>query len=252
MTRVRRLDAASLRVLAHPLRVRIVGSLRVDGPATATLLGTRLGESSGLTSYHLRTLAAAGFVEDAVDHPATGRERWWRAVDDMTSWRPSDAGDDPDSRAAEQWLAGFTAREAMGWLDDWLQRRPDAEPAWREASEANDYLLHATPDELRDLLSELDAVVRRRLGVAGASDRVPVRLLLSAFPAGPVAAGPAAGSTARTTAEAATEARDTPAEPAPPPPRTGGDQRGARRAGGEHAGDTGANHGSDADGGRRP
>ena len=248
MTRVRRLDAASLRVLAHPLRVRIVGSLRVDGPATATLLGTRLGESSGLTSYHLRTLAAAGFVEDAVDHPATGRERWWRAVDDMTSWRPSDAGDDPDSRAAEQWLAGFTAREAMGWLDDWLQRRPDAEPAWREASEANDYLLHATPDELRDLLSELDAVVRRRLGVAGASDRVPVRLLLSAFPAGPATAG----ARAPAAPGAATQATVTPAEPGSPPPRTGGGQRGARRAGGEHAGETGSNRGSVPDGKRRP
>ena len=41
--RIRHLDARSLKLLAHPLRVRIVGSLRADGPATATLLGERLG-----------------------------------------------------------------------------------------------------------------------------------------------------------------------------------------------------------------
>src|SRR5688500_779793 len=84
---VRRLDPTALRVLAHPLRVRLVGQLRAHGPATATILGERLGESSGLTSYHLRVLEQHGFVADAVDHPRKGRERWWRSVDDLTSWR---------------------------------------------------------------------------------------------------------------------------------------------------------------------
>ena len=35
--RVRHLDADALRVLAQPLRVRLVGQLRVHGPATATM-----------------------------------------------------------------------------------------------------------------------------------------------------------------------------------------------------------------------
>ena len=195
--RVRHLDAASLKLLAHPLRVRIVGTLRAEGPATATSLGERLGESSGLTSYHLRALADAGFVEDAADHPTSGRERWWRAVDEMTSWRPSDVGDDPDSQAAEEWLTGFTARRGMTWLDEWLRRRADAPAEWREASETDDYVFQATPDELRQLMAELDAVVRRRLGREPAPGRVTVRVLLSAFPADPLAQasddGPVAG-----------------------------------------------------------
>ena len=180
--RVKQLDAQSLKVLAHPLRVRIVGSLRTEGPATATLLGQQLGTSSGLTSYHLRILGEAGFVEDATDHPSIGRERWWQAAQDMTSWRPADAGDDPDSVAAEQWLTGTTARQGMAWLDDWLQRRPDADPEWREASETNDYLLQLTPAELRELMAELDAVVRRRLEQQSGTVGSNVRLLLSAFP----------------------------------------------------------------------
>jgi DNA-binding transcriptional ArsR family regulator len=52
-----RLDARNLRGLAHPVRVRMLGLLRTEGPSTATLLGERLGLSSAATSYHLRQLA---------------------------------------------------------------------------------------------------------------------------------------------------------------------------------------------------
>src|SRR5262245_37189162 len=92
-----------LRVLAHPLRSRLLGSLRLDGPATATSLAARLGTNSGATSYHLRQLAAAGIVEDDPDR-STGRERVWRAAHDATSWRSPDYDADPDARAADDWL----------------------------------------------------------------------------------------------------------------------------------------------------
>lgn len=57
-------DIRTLRALAHPLRNRLLGLLRLEGPSTATLLGARVGESSGWTSYHLRQLATYGFVEE--------------------------------------------------------------------------------------------------------------------------------------------------------------------------------------------
>jgi predicted ArsR family transcriptional regulator len=180
--KVKRLDGRDMKVLAHPLRVQIVSSLRREGPATATVLADRLDESSGLTSYHLRILAAAGFVEDDPDHPATGRERWWRAAHDITSWTPADAGEDPESRAAEDWLVGFTARQSMEWLDGWLRRRSDAEPEWRQASETNDYFLDLTPAELQELLQDLHAVVQDRVERAPSEGARQVRLLLHAFP----------------------------------------------------------------------
>jgi DNA-binding transcriptional ArsR family regulator len=182
---VRRLDPAALRVLAQPLRVRLVGQLRTAGPATATMLAQRLGESSGLTSYHLRVLERAGFVADADDVPRRGRERWWRSVDDMTSWRADDAGDDPDSQAAEEWLTAFAARQSMVWIDDWVQRRPTAPAAWRAASEESDYLLELTPAELGELLAEIGVVIASRLEWRrddAHPNRESVRLLLTAFP----------------------------------------------------------------------
>ncbi|MGH3491934.1 MAG: helix-turn-helix domain-containing protein, partial [Sciscionella sp.] len=79
-------DAAALQSLAHPLRLRLLGLLRLFGPSTATKLAARCGESSGLISYHLRNLADAGLVVqaervDLADVEQTGgRERWWKAA----------------------------------------------------------------------------------------------------------------------------------------------------------------------------
>ncbi len=190
---VKQLDAADLRVLAHPLRVRLVGALRVHGSATASGLAERLGVSSGLTSYHLRALAEAGFVEDDPEHARSGRERWWRAAHDMTSWRPGAAGEDPDAQAAEEWLAGWTARRTMEWIDGWLERRAEADPVWQEVSGTSDYLIDVTPDELEALLDQITDLVTpylRRVTQRAPADVEPVqgreevRLLLQAFPRG--------------------------------------------------------------------
>jgi DNA-binding transcriptional ArsR family regulator len=72
------LGLEAIRLLAHPLRRRIEQELR-KGPVSATSLARALGESTGLTSYHLRQLAKYGFVEEIPGH-GRGRERWWRFV----------------------------------------------------------------------------------------------------------------------------------------------------------------------------
>src|SRR3954452_19228877 len=82
-------DVRALRALAHPLRSRLLGQLRLDGPATASQLGRVVGESSGSTSYHLRQLAAYGFVEGASGH-GNARERGGRARPRRTGGRAAD------------------------------------------------------------------------------------------------------------------------------------------------------------------
>lgn len=187
-TTVARLDAGSLKALAHPLRLRIVSSLRNEGPGTATTLGERLGESSGATSYHLRVLAAHGLVVEEAGR-GRGRERWWRAGQDMTSWRAGQFRDDPDARAAEEWLTGTVARHGMDWVDEWLQRRPTADPVWVEASDLSDYRVVATPDQLRAMMDDLHATVARHVdalavpaGGTPPDGAAPVRLLMYAIP----------------------------------------------------------------------
>jgi DNA-binding transcriptional ArsR family regulator len=70
-------DVEALKLLAHPLRYRMMDRLR-QGPATSTTLAQALGLNSGATSYHLRQMAQHGFIEE-VPELARGRERWWRA-----------------------------------------------------------------------------------------------------------------------------------------------------------------------------
>jgi DNA-binding transcriptional ArsR family regulator len=79
-------DVEALRVLAHPMRQRILRYLRQTGPATSTTLARDLGENSGIMSYHLRQLAEFGFAQEVMGR-GQGRERWWQAAPEPT-WIP--------------------------------------------------------------------------------------------------------------------------------------------------------------------
>ena len=61
------LTAEAVKVLAHPLRSRLVSQLRRSGPSSATELASLLGTNSGATSYHLRRLESVGLVADTGD-----------------------------------------------------------------------------------------------------------------------------------------------------------------------------------------
>jgi DNA-binding transcriptional ArsR family regulator len=153
-------DVRALRALAHPLRNRLLGLLRLDGPSTATLLGQRVGESSGSTSYHLRQLAAYGFVEELPGH-GTGRERWWQARHRMTSWQADDVTGQPGGDEVQDEMTRLQVTGHGRVLDAWLQQRAALGPAWTTAASINDYALRLTPEQARTLADELLAVLDR-------------------------------------------------------------------------------------------
>jgi Helix-turn-helix domain len=197
---VKHLDGPSLRALAHPLRMRLLAELRYHGPATATRLGERLGESSGSTSYHLRVLAAHGLVVDDPDHAAgggRGGQRWWRAAHDMTSWTSgeftSDPDADPDDRAAEAWLSGYLGRQAVRAIDDWVARWDRTDPAWLAVADQSDYRITMTPDQATAMMAEVHAVILRHRAAAADAPAAdpgqvrPVQLLVYALPLEPEA-----------------------------------------------------------------
>jgi len=153
-------DERALVALAHPLRWRLLALLRADGPATATRLAERVQESSGLTSYHLRKLAEFGLVEEDRER-GTRRERWWRAVHEITSWSPADFLGNPEARQASvAWR-----REVYRWqwrlIEQWLAEEPDWDKAWVDAASSDDSLLELTPESLRAMTDEIWAVVER-------------------------------------------------------------------------------------------
>jgi DNA-binding transcriptional ArsR family regulator len=153
-------DAATFRAFAHPLRMRLLGALRLEGPATASALGRRLGESSGSTSYHLRQLARYGFVAEDEDQPSR-RERRWRALHARTAWSSETFLHDPAAVEAEDALAARQVETAARVAADWRQRRLTATPARVAAATFSDYEPRLTPEALQALTREVTALVDR-------------------------------------------------------------------------------------------
>lgn len=152
-------DPRALRALAHPVRLELVGLLRVHGPMTATQAAEELGESSGSTSFHLRQLAKYGLVEDAGG--GRGRERPWRATAMFTSW-PS-VTEDTEMSAAAGLLLSVVADKYIEWLLRWLEQREDEPDEWREAAHFGDTAIYVTAEELEELHAQEQALMDRFL-----------------------------------------------------------------------------------------
>lgn len=152
-----------MRALAHPLRLRLLGLLRTDGPATATALGERLQVSPALASYHLRQLGAHGFIEAAPDLARDGKERWWRASHQRTSWSTVEFLDSPERIQAEQSLGREIVRAVAQRGMEWVGDSPSWPAEWVDASDMSDWFLELTPEEARELRDEIHARIEERV-----------------------------------------------------------------------------------------
>ncbi|WP_460466371.1 ArsR/SmtB family transcription factor [Calidifontibacter terrae] len=150
-------DVAQLRALGHPVRLRIIGLLRSDGPATATGLATRLGLNSGATSYHLRQLAQAGLIEDDRDR-GDGRDRWWKASHDRT-YTSSAGVQDPAALAALRGYHNTVVAAMQGHVDESVAERADLPLAWQDTLDASDWRITLTPAQADEVSERLHRVL---------------------------------------------------------------------------------------------
>jgi predicted transcriptional regulator len=140
-------DPRALRALAHPIRLSLVGLLRIEGPLTATRAADLLGESSGSCSFHLRQLAKYGLVEEAGG--GQGRERPWRATATAT-WLP-DIAATPELGAAKGLLETVLAEYYFDNLIRWLEAKPSEPAEWQQAAMFGDTNVYLTAAELTAL-----------------------------------------------------------------------------------------------------
>ena len=176
--------AGAMRALAHPLRLRILGILRMSGPHSVGMLAEATGAASGSISYHLSTLAKHGFIEPAPDFERDGRERWWRAAHEMTRLSADDYLDDPERREAAEAMRRTVIdsyhRELLAALDAEL----GLEREWIAASDSSDGGARLTLDEFRELTADL-AAVREKWWAVGRDPRPgtrAVRWITHTFP----------------------------------------------------------------------
>jgi FAD/FMN-containing dehydrogenase len=130
--------------------------LQLHGDATATECGDGVGESPSSCSYHLRTLARHGFVEEVPSED--GRERRWQAGVVSLDF---DAGAEAD---AEFEAASALARAALLELSDemvrsYLARERSFPAAWREAAAFLQTTIVATPAELEEIARRIQDVL---------------------------------------------------------------------------------------------
>jgi DNA-binding transcriptional ArsR family regulator len=119
-----------LRALANPLRIRIV-SLLTGTAMSATEVAEELGLAHASASYHLRQLAAAGFLEQVDDDPAAkGRPGRGRS--------PKRYRYDPTSAERLDRSSGRRLLQEATFTD--LRRRLDAMTRQRQGADAEVWL----------------------------------------------------------------------------------------------------------------
>jgi predicted ArsR family transcriptional regulator len=181
---VRLTDPKMMRALAHPARIAIWSHIGLRGSVTATECAEVAGLSPSACSYHLRTLAKYGFIEEDRAAAANGRERPWRARLLAVTLE-----DRPDSSAGERVASRLLVENLRASAEEvrarYLDRESEYPAEWRAASGETFSAAHVTPDELNELRTKVLAVMEAyiRLDPAERSPgALPVRIMLDMFP----------------------------------------------------------------------
>ncbi|GAA4980599.1 helix-turn-helix domain-containing protein [Nonomuraea thailandensis] len=173
-------DPQVLKAVTHPLRARMLGLLRADGPATASELGRKVGESSGSTSYHLRELFKYGFIEEDPEQ-RDGRERRWRARHRYTSWNSREMSGTAEGREAVKVMRLWQA-DALGRIvQEFDESAWSAE--WVEIAGMSDHITELPPAALAEFMARTEEILRElEARHGGAPDAEQVRIWVGGFP----------------------------------------------------------------------
>jgi DNA-binding transcriptional ArsR family regulator len=171
-------DPVVLESLAHPVRLDVLSYLIADGPATASVCARAVHDTPSNCSYHLRVLSQHGLVVRG--NSSDGRERPWKAT--ITGFDLERSGAETAGAAAVM-AAALQLDQRL--VRDYLTNRDQASERWRESDAYAAYTLRLSPTELRELVAQLDALIRPL--IAATRDTSPegaelVHLGLQAFP----------------------------------------------------------------------
>ena len=149
-------DPVRIRALAHPVRLELLDYLDDTESATATECAAAIGESVASCSYHLRTLAKHGYIEQV---PQPGREKPWRVVS-----RGRSQGIDPNVAGSVHAVAATAALEVdrqLARIQSWLRRAPELPHEDVNASTVLGVGFYATHEEIMEFREELWKLTER-------------------------------------------------------------------------------------------
>ena len=183
-------DATEMRALAHPVRIALLELLAREGPLTATRAGEQIGESPANTSFHLRTLAKYGFVEEAPG--GTGRQRPWQRVGQVHAFDLD--FEDASAAIAANALSNFFIDRNRDRRRAWNETYASYPKPWRDASFAYDTVTYLTEAELSAVGEQIIAILEqygdRMTDRAGRpAGAMPVNIVTTGHPLPPTPSG---------------------------------------------------------------
>ena len=156
------------------------------GPQSVGALAEATGAASGSVSYHLVTLAKHGFVVPAPELERDGRERWWRAAHEMTSWRSRGVPRRPRAPRGVRGHAPHGARlRTTASCSTRSTPRSASSPSGSRHPTRATARAHSPSTSSASSTAELDGGAREVVGRAAASPRDgtrPVRWITHTFP----------------------------------------------------------------------
>jgi DNA-binding transcriptional ArsR family regulator len=156
---VRITDPRVLRAIAHPLRTDIFFELYSRGSGRAADIATALGVPANQVSFHLRTLAKYGLIEEAPEEARDRRDRVWRPAGESLNWTAKDFEGKPGGEAAMR----VWHRHASAWMHELIDAY-HAEPGPEDKGTsrfANDVPMQLTKTETEQAASEVYQVLKR-------------------------------------------------------------------------------------------
>lgn len=148
------MTSRQLKALSHPVRRRIIDLLSGGGPARAADLAPRLGAPANQVSFHLRTLAAAGLIEEAPEEARDRRDRVWRVG--AQGYRVADPArpvEGADLAAVTSFMSNELHRQqelihrVAGWVSNYASgQETEAKAEW------STYTFRFSQEEAREVL----------------------------------------------------------------------------------------------------
>jgi DNA-binding transcriptional ArsR family regulator len=177
----------------HPTRRWLAELLDMEGPASVGRLAARTGLAVGSVSHHLKALHRHGFITPAPELAHDTRESWWRSVRRPLTWSADDFEEGTPSRRIVDAAEAENFRHQVRAVHRWLTRAREVDVPWRRAASSTDTVVPATVTQLADLGERLRVVLETWSAECLAdrdarpeAERLPVRVVIRAFPSGPV------------------------------------------------------------------
>ncbi|WP_046734373.1 ArsR/SmtB family transcription factor [Streptomyces humi] len=149
-------DPRRLRALAHPLRLATLQYLMAVGPRTASECAAEVGSTPSNISWHLRHLAEFGLVE--LTEAPNQRERPWQAT--QVGFDFGELSTEPVLSQAQDQVMAASMTEEGRLTKRFLNNRGTVDPEWLTVARFDGFVLRATPEELGELGSKMNDLLR--------------------------------------------------------------------------------------------